>query len=97
MSNSSDIIYKIRDILEKINDIDQDIRFMSFNDLSTYLSNPEFTPVFQTQAPLTTNIANGIVTRLNDNISEVQNQAIKWYVQLLFWLSSIFSNIDFFF
>lgn len=78
MASSSTVSYKVQDLLDKINDIDQDIRFMSFNDLNSLLSDPENIPVFQSQVPLTTAVANGIVAKLSDNISEVQNQAAKW-------------------
>ncbi|KAF5093218.1 hypothetical protein D0Z00_004180 [Geotrichum galactomycetum] len=92
MSSSSDVLYRIQNILEKIDDIDQDIRFMSFNDLNTFLSDPEFITVFRTQASLTTKVANGIVMRLNDNISEVQNQAIKCqYLSLIQFIQSEFN------
>lgn len=78
MASSSTVSYKVQDLLDKINDIDQDIRFMSFNDLNSLLSDPENILVFQSQVPLTTAVANGIVAKLSDNISEVQNQAAKW-------------------
>lgn len=78
MSSTSNVAYKVQDLLDKINDIDQDIRFMSFNDLNSLLSDSENLSVFQGQTPLTTAVANGIVGKLNDNISEVQNQAAKW-------------------
>lgn len=78
MTASSSISYKVQDLLDKINDIDQDIRFMSFNDLNALLSDPENQHQFATNPPLTTAVAYGIIARLNDNISEVQNQAVKW-------------------
>lgn len=78
MSQSSNVSYKVQDLLDKINDIDQDIRFMSFNDLNAILSDPENQVVFQSQVPLTTAVAKGIINKLSDNISEVQNQAAKW-------------------
>lgn len=78
--STSNISFKVQDLLDKINDIDQDIRFMSFNDLNAILTDPDNFEVFMTQTSLTTVVSNAIVAKLSDNISEVQNQAAKWYV-----------------
>lgn len=78
MTAPSTVSYKVQDLLDKINDIDQDVRFMSFNDLNALLSEEENQQVFATNPSLTSAVATGIIARLNDNISEVQNQAVKW-------------------
>lgn len=72
--------YSIRQLLDNLNSLDADIRFMSFNDLNSILSKEST----DTRTILTTDvlesISEAILPKLDDPITEVQNQAVKWYV-----------------
>ena len=64
-------------LLPKLNNEDPDIRYMSLNDLCALLEaggNGFLSADYHTCAK----IIDGIITTLDDQNGEVQNQAIKW-------------------
>jgi hypothetical protein len=53
---------------------------MGFSDLIAWLSDVNSKSIFETDSVLTSTIAKVSLEKLDDPISEIQNQAIKWYV-----------------
>ena len=82
-------VYSIQHSLEKLDSLDSDLRFMGFSDLNAAIVNPETAKTLTADIQLTMEIVRKILEKLDDPISEVQNQAVKWYVfgsiWLLFW------------
>lgn len=64
-------------LLPKLNNEDPDIRYMSLNDLCTLLESGSST-FLSTDYHTCAKIIDGIITTLDDQNGEVQNQAIKW-------------------
>lgn len=63
-------------LVEKLNNIDSDIRFMSLKDLEVALADPDVINSLKSEGP--EKLVEKILLRLADNISEVQNEAVKW-------------------
>lgn len=61
---------------------------MGFSDLTAWLADPNYRTLFETDRTLTSTIAKVSLEKLDDPISEIQNQAIKWYV----WLATLAST-----
>ncbi|ANB13680.1 hypothetical protein AWJ20_4623 [Sugiyamaella lignohabitans] len=70
--------YVIQASLDKLQDIDPDLRFMGFSDLNNEITNPDNAGLFSADVQLTRNVINAILSKLEDPITEVQNQAMKW-------------------
>lgn len=79
----------LQELISKLSDVDPDLRFMALKDLQTISSNPESRDLYSDSS--VTQIATKVLRRLGDNISEVQNEAIKWYVSDL---KNLTSSID---
>lgn len=73
MAANSLIVWKLA---EKLNNIDSDIRFMSLKDLEVALADPDVINSLKSEGP--EKLVEKILLRLADNISEVQNEAVKW-------------------
>lgn len=58
---------------------DSDYRFMSLNDLLSILTSPNAS-LTQADSNLTSRVIDGVVKALDDANGEVQNLAVKWYV-----------------
>jgi hypothetical protein len=71
-------VVNIQTSLDKLQSFDSDLRFMGFSDLNAAISDPSNANVLASDTLLTSNIIKGIVDKLEDPISEVQNQAMKW-------------------
>lgn len=83
------MIQQLADLLEKFNNIDSDIRFMALKDLQTLLSHPENLKAIKLDVSIV-HVVTKVLQRLADNISEVQNEAVKWYDDLNTFINSIF-------
>lgn len=64
------------ELLPKLSDVDPDLRFMALKDLQELLSSPDHKDLYSDANML--QISTKVFTRLGDNISEVQNEALKW-------------------
>lgn len=73
------MITQITELLEKFDNIDSDIRFMALKDLQAFIVRPENVKTIKSDNSIVL-IVNKVLLRLADNISEVQNEAVKWYV-----------------
>lgn len=71
-------VANIHTSLEKIQSFDSDLRFMGFSDLNVAISDQSNAAILASDSLLTSNIINSIIDKLEDPISEVQNQAMKW-------------------
>lgn len=67
----------LSDLASKLSDVDPDLRFMALKDLQDLLSGSDSRELYVDASVM--QIATKVLTRLGDNISEVQNEAIKWY------------------
>lgn len=67
----------LSDLVSKLSDVDPDLRFMALKDLQDLLSGSDSRELYADASVM--QIATKVLTRLGDNISEVQNEAIKWY------------------
>lgn len=70
--------YLIQALLEKLSNPDSDFRFMSLNDLHSYLignGNP-----LALDNGLAVRVIDGVIKALDDANGEVQNLAVKWCV-----------------
>lgn len=67
----------LQGLLEKLSNPDSDYRYMTLNDLLSYLQSPTTTlasqEVFQNQR-----LIDGVIKALDDSNGEVQNLAVKW-------------------
>jgi cullin-associated NEDD8-dissociated protein 1 len=68
-------------ILNKLNDPDPDIRFMQLSDLSNILTSPS-SEHLKSDPGQTGRIIDGLLKALTDQHGEVQNQALKWSVDI---------------
>jgi hypothetical protein len=64
-------------LLSKLDDADPDIRYMSLNDLLSYLIHSS-TGYLAHDTSTSTRLVEGILKALGDQHGEVQNQALKW-------------------
>lgn len=64
-------------LIHKLDDADSDHRFMALNDLHTTLSTGTQSLLAQDYG-VSSELADGILKRLDDQNGEVQNLAIKW-------------------
>lgn len=67
----------IREQLEKIQSFDADLRFMALSDMSSVVSGPDFVSVVATDSRLVDRMLTAVMDKLNDPISEVQNQSVR--------------------
>ncbi|KAG5356123.1 Cullin-associated NEDD8-dissociated protein 1 [Yarrowia sp. B02] len=67
----------IREQLEKIQSFDADLRFMALSDMSSVVSGPDFGSVVATDPRLVDRMLTAVLDKLNDPISEVQNQSVR--------------------
>ncbi|QNP97970.1 YALIA101S06e07976g1_1 [Yarrowia lipolytica] len=67
----------IREQLEKIQSFDADLRFMALSDMSSVVSGPDFVSVVATDSRLVDRMLTAVIEKLNDPISEVQNQSVR--------------------
>lgn len=74
-------LQKIVNLLTKLSDPDADLRFMSLNDLFDILTNPDSAFLCK-ESRFSSDLADGLLKCLEDCHGDVQNQALKWYVQL---------------
>ena len=70
----------VRLLLQKIDDADPDIRFMTLNDLFNTLSHGS--PLFMSSDhKIEDDLGEKVLRKLDDQNGDVQNQAIKWCVR----------------
>lgn len=70
--------HTVNSLLVKVSDPDPDIRYMSLNDLFGILTSPG--SAFLTHDSATAKkLADTLLSALDDQNGEVQNQALKWY------------------
>lgn len=70
----------IASLLPKLDDPDPDIRFMQLNDLAAILNNSS-SEALRSDSHAAAKVIDRIIKALTDGNGEVQNQALKWYVQ----------------
>lgn len=69
----------VKVLLQKIDDADPDIRYMTLNDLFSILRNAS--PLFMSSDQrVEEETVEKTLRKLDDQNGDVQNQAIKWYV-----------------
>lgn len=69
----------VKVLLQKIDDADPDIRYMTLNDLFSILKNAS--PLFMSSDQrVEEETVEKTLRKLDDQNGDVQNQAIKWYV-----------------
>lgn len=68
-------------LLSKLDDPDPDMRYMSLNDLLGILNSPNSSYLPHDQFS-STRLADGLLKALDDQHGDVQNQALKWSVQV---------------
>ena len=69
----------VKVLLQKIDDTDPDIRYMTLNDLHSILKNAS--PLFMSsEQRIEEESIEKTLRKLDDQNGDVQNQAIKWYV-----------------
>jgi len=67
-------------LLSKLDDPDADLRYMSLNDLLGILTSPN-SAYLPHDHHSSTKLADGLLKALDDQHGDVQNQALKWFVQ----------------
>lgn len=67
----------ISQLLNKLNDVDPDLRFMSLNDLNQILTGQK-SDFLRTDYNTSSKIADSVIRALDDQNGEVQNLAVKW-------------------
>ena len=71
----------ISQLLNKLNDVDPDLRFMSLNDLNQILTGQK-SDFLRTDYNTSSKIADSVIRALDDQNGEVQNLAVKWSVRI---------------
>ena len=66
------------DVYSQMGSPDQDFRYMGLNDLLLEIKNDPNS--FLGDEPMETKVLTQVLTLVQDKISEVKNQAVKWYV-----------------
>lgn len=69
----------IANLLPKLDDPDPDIRFMQLNDLASIL-NTQGSESLRNDTHAAARVIDRLIKALTDSNGEVQNQALKWYV-----------------
>lgn len=74
---SSNTSVSVSSLLEKLEAIDADIRFMALSDLQSLLTNPAVVKQAENDNMVTGPICRAVVDKLDDPVSDVQSQAVK--------------------
>lgn len=69
--------FNIRQLEDRARDVDPDLRYMALEDFVKHLSNPKV------QARNVSSFIPLLITMLSDNVTEVQNQAVKSFAPLV--------------
>jgi cullin-associated NEDD8-dissociated protein 1 len=77
MSSNSHQPFNLQGILERLNNADSDYRFMTLNDLHSYLTSANTTGV-TVDSFQNVRLLDGVLKALDDVNGEVQNLAVKW-------------------
>lgn len=70
-------------LLPKLDHPDPDIRFMQLNDLASILEKPG-SESLRSDSHTSAKVIDRVIKALTDTNGEVQNQALKWLVTVLF-------------
>lgn len=73
----SNPLYAIHASVEKLQSTDSDLRFMAFSDLHSILCDKSTESIGKDRHLINT-VCDAVLDKLNDPITEVQNQAVKW-------------------